>query len=657
MAGAFENFAFSWHQIGPMRWTFLLLLPTGCVWITEAEYNERLGGPTETNCNLQVWFTDADGDGYGDPNAPFEACTLPSGYVANDADCDDSDPTRNPQTVWYLDADGDGYGAPDATAASCEPLEGYTRNAQDCDDTRAAVNPDATEDCDTAADDNCDGDTDAEDALNCLDWYLDADGDGYGDIDTVCTCEEPEGTVAAGGDCDDTDPAVSPDGTEVCNDGIDNDCDGTAGECGLSGAITVEDDAQGVLTGVDRNDYTGLSLSVGDDLLGDGQVTLVISNTREDHATTDEGSVYLHSGVVSGEVSLEDAVRLDGSKEAGWFGYSSASADWDGDGHDDLIVGAPIYENGAAYWFAGPVTDGLRDVDAELSISGESTGDRLGWTMAAVGDTNGDGIADFLVGAYGSDVAGSTAGAAYLYQGATSITEGHRFLGDVAGDRAGFAVAAAGDVDGDGLQDLMITADRADTSVVDAGKVYVLLGPATGVSTLEDADWVLSGSLENDFLGESLASAGDVNNDGLDEILVGAPARSAAFLIGWRGGGSEQALDVTDAIVQGSSNEMGAAILPVGDVDGDGFIDMAFGAPAADVGGETWLMYGPLTGLNAVPDARFTTDGADATLGYSLAAPGDVNGDGRPDLYIGAPNSSWAEQNAGGVWLLLGSGL
>ncbi len=159
----------------------------------------------EAATDTSTWYADADGDGYGDPDASSEACDAASGEVDNDEDCDDTDPSLNPETSWYIDYDGDGYGSDSYTTTGCEQPSGYTDNDEDCDDSDEAVTPD-------------------------LAWYVDDDCDGFGDdASEVTSCEQPSGTLATGGDCDDADALASPDGVELC-DSLDNDCDSTVDE-------------------------------------------------------------------------------------------------------------------------------------------------------------------------------------------------------------------------------------------------------------------------------------------------------------------------------------------------------------------------------------------------------------------------------------------
>jgi large repetitive protein len=212
----------------------------------------------DNNCDEQIdedvldtWYADTDGDGYGDPDNVSLACSTPAEHVGSGTDCDDTDADVYPSAIercdgvdndcdgeidedatdaleWYADLDGDGFGDPDSVSTACDAPSDTVADDTDCDDQDADIHPDATEICD-GVDNDCDAliddaDSDA-DMSTAGTWYADNDADGYGDLDeAVSSCEQPSGTVTDYTDCDDTEAAVNPAATEVCNS-IDDDCD------------------------------------------------------------------------------------------------------------------------------------------------------------------------------------------------------------------------------------------------------------------------------------------------------------------------------------------------------------------------------------------------------------------------------------------------
>ncbi|MDP2306836.1 MAG: putative metal-binding motif-containing protein [Pseudomonadota bacterium] len=212
----------------------------------------------------QTWYADADGDTYGDLEAPTLSCDRPLGSVPDSTDCDDTTSNAYPgnaevcdeidnncdgsvdegvTTTYYADFDGDRFGNSALTQEACAVPTGYTNNSEDCDDDAIAVNPDAIEVCNTI-DDDCDGSVD-EDASDMSTWYADTDADTYGDASTSTRlCTAPAGYVASSNDCDDTRALTNPGATEYCNS-YDDDCDGTIDEDDAADAATWYLDADG----------------------------------------------------------------------------------------------------------------------------------------------------------------------------------------------------------------------------------------------------------------------------------------------------------------------------------------------------------------------------------------------------------------------------
>ena len=207
----------------------------------------------DTAVDALIWYGDFDEDGYGDLAEVKSACVVPSGYVDDNTDCDDNDDDTYPGAVeycnledddcdgdvdedsegspsWYADLDSDGYGDDSNMLQSCQQPLGYVSDNSDCNDTDNEVNPLAVEYC-NSVDDNCDGTIDEDTAVDVLTWYEDFDVDGFGDPNVfVDSCDAPLGYTADDTDCDDTNDTIFYGATEVCGDGLDNDCDGDVDE-------------------------------------------------------------------------------------------------------------------------------------------------------------------------------------------------------------------------------------------------------------------------------------------------------------------------------------------------------------------------------------------------------------------------------------------
>ncbi|MBI4592013.1 FG-GAP repeat protein, partial [Candidatus Uhrbacteria bacterium] len=400
--------------------------------------------------NPTGWYRDVDGDTYGAGESE-PACSQPDGFVNHNGDCDDTDELVNPDaaetcngyddncdggvddeniTIWYADLDADGYGDLNGTTLEqCDaPDDGYVDNALDCDDTDNSVSPDGIEVCDDDIDQDCNGLMD--DADGSQSWYLDADDDGYGNTSSqVYSCAQTvDGYVLDNTDCDDTAYDVSPASSEACEDGVDNDCDGI-----------VDTDAVDTLWYAD----------VDEDGYGDSEVSLEACAPPDGYVGNAEDCDDISSDVSPlAEEICEDGVdnNCDNSPE---------SCQLSGD--IDLS-------------------------DADVLLRGEMWYDNAGWSVAGIGDVNGDGVDDLAVGSPYNDYYEADIGAAYVLFGASisgemSLGETEvKMRGESYNDNAGWSVAGVGDVNGDGVDDLAVGAPSSDDAATDAGSVYVLFG-------------------------------------------------------------------------------------------------------------------------------------------------------------------------------------
>ncbi|MDP6931879.1 MAG: FG-GAP-like repeat-containing protein, partial [Myxococcota bacterium] len=516
-------------------------------------------------------------------------------------------------------------------------------------------------------------------------WDGEDDGDSASDSVTISEdCDEDgdgyDAEVCGGEDCDDEDDSVSPSVEEVCNDRIDNDCDGTANECELSGTVDLEA-ADAMLWGTIQWDYAGRSIAAGGlDVNGDGYDDVLLGAPGEDSTATDAGAAYLVLGPISGTTSLSAAEGvLYGEEEESQAGWSVGGGDLDGDGYDDLVVGAPYASDGAdgggvVYLLDGPVSGSL-DLATEASLLvGEYD---EAWTGASlsVGEMDGDGVADLVVGAEGFVEDGTAVGGAYMVHG--PITGDLDFgdvdgkvIGEEEGDQAGYAVATGGDLEGDGHQDILVGAPGEDTTDADAGAAYVVRGPVTGPMQLRFSTAILFGSAAGDAAGSSVSFVGDTNDDGYADVLVGATgvddtgSRHGAAYLMLGPLSTDMDLSGADAVLTGESDGDRAGYTVAGgtDLDDDEYADLLVGAYGLDTGGDeaggVYVLLGPVTGAVPLSEADAILSGSGSTWRAHVgAAGGDMDGDGYQDILVGAWLGDGDESQAGAVHLFRGLGL
>lgn len=615
------------------------------------------------------WWPDADGDGFGADGPGTETCAPPAGWVAQAGDCDDAMASVSPGApercggpdencdgaldvgavdapTWSADADGDGYGAGVETVACTAPGPGHVPRGGDCDDTRAEVHPGAPEAC-NGEDDDCDGITDEEPLLPETLTFPDADGDGHG-ASVPGACVLGAGRASRSGDCADDDPSAFPGAPVVCNNGQDDDCDADPADCPWSGAVPL---SRAVLVRPVSGGVGLGSAAAAGDLDGDGASELVLGGPRSAGvAGLDGGDVWAWGASAAAE-RRTDAVAWQraGSTSGGAFGSALLVADVDGDAQVDLFVGAPGRSSGAGevFLFYGPLGSFGADSAADARTAGRA-GDALGGVLAG-GE---------LDGRAGVEIASGNA--AWDGRGAVRVLApgGGAALAEWAGSGAGARVGAAlcaDDLDGDGVDDLAVGAPGAGGG---RGLVAVWRGPLAGARTEDDGDWQGFGEAGGSLLGAALACVGDADGDGLPEILAGAPSAGDGVAYLLSPGGADAVVPAADARLRwrgdATARGLGTAVGPGPDRAARGGPSVVLGDGAAGRG-RVWVDLDPSgTGVRGAADVDVVIEAsaaADRAFAWALA-PGDLTGDGVPDLAFGTGAWGGGARPDGRAWVV-----
>ena len=475
-----------------------------------------------------------------------------------------------------------------------------------------------------------------------------------------------------------------------------------------NGVVDLLSQANLRIDGAAPQDGAGVSVAAAGDVNGDGRGDVIVGAPfARNNARTDSGSTYVIFGQPAPTnvdlVNLGAAgFRIDG---AGGFDRSGTSVagvgDVNGDGRADIAVGAPFTDRiafndaGSVYVIFGSAAPGKLDLEtlgaAGYRIDGDQGSAFLGSSVAAAGDVNGDGRADIVIGAPGRDLNGANSGAAYVIYGQPAPISldlvnplggaGFRIAGPTANDEAGSSVSGAGDTNGDGRADVIVGVPFAgNNGRGNSGSAYVVYGqPAPADVDLAIAlgagGFQIDGPTSNDFAGEAVADAGDVNLDGRGDVIVGAPqagnAGAAYVVFGQPAPANvDLAILATGYRIDGALNgdHTGVSVDGVGDVNTDGRPDVVVGADDSDtnlrnLSGSAHVVFGKATitpvSLSALATGGYRIDGAaiDDHVGRAVSAAGDINGDGRPDVLVGAEHADNNDRfDSGSAYVIFGYG-
>ena len=504
-----------------------------------------------------------------------------------------------------------------------------------------------------------------------------------------------------------------------------------------------------IIQGDAAYDRAGSSVSAAGDVNGDGFADLIVGAPFGSDVGTYAGEAYVVFGKPTGYGAVDGTGRavvdltdlapdngfvIQGGSEYDNTGRSvSTAGDVNGDGFADLIVGAPFGSDvGESYVVFGKATgfgttDGTGRAVVDLTDLPPLDGfiiQGAGRIVSSAGDVNGDGFADLIVGApYGSDGA-SNAGEAYVVFGKATgfgtvddtsravvdladLTPANGFIIEdhTAGNRAGFSVSSAGDVNGDGFADLIIGAPYAGDGGSNAGQAYVVFGKAAGFGAVDGVGrevvdltnldptvgFIIRGDTAFDRAGFSVSAAGDVNGDGFADLIIGAPYGSdggssagEAYVVFGKAAGfgtvddtGRAVVDLTSLaspngfIIQGDMafDQAGFSVSAAGDVNGDGFADLIVGARLGDDGGvnagEAYVLFGAAFGASAVPVTTIGTTAPEILIGglgddtLSGGGGADVIRGGAGNDRISIPDLSFRSIDGGSgnnTLVLLGSG-
>ncbi len=497
--------------------------------------------------------------------------------------------------------------------------------------------------------------------------------------------------------------------------------------------VTAADDAL-----AETSETLALSLGSGAYIADETNNSAAITITSEDLSRV---NLALDRVVQSASINLADlndsnGFIINGIEANDSSGYSvSAAGDINGDGIDDVVIGAPNAdpngnessregENyvvfGSSNGFNGSLDLSNLNGSNGFILRGIDGNDNAGRSVSGTGDINGDGIDDLIIGAFYADPNGSNSGESYVVFGSSNAFSSSFALSDLDGsngfiingfdgyDNSGRSVSGAGDINGDGIDDLIIGADKADPNGDGGeGAGFVLFGSTNGfggsldLSSLNASNGlIINGIARYDYASQSVSAAGDINGDGIDDIIIGArgadpngnSSAGESYVVFGSSNLTNSSLELSNLdgsngfVINGidQSDSSGRSVSSAGDINGDGIDDLIIGAPYADLNkipggdggegnsrgdnsGETYVVFGSSGGFGSSLDLSNLTGNNGFVItgetgydnsGSAVSAAGDINGDGIDDLLIGAPSAEPTEdgpENVGQSYVVFGS--
>ena len=416
--------------------------------------------------------------------------------------------------------------------------------------------------------------------------------------------------------------------------------------------------------------HLGSSVSTAGDVNGDGFSDIIIGTPNEPNGVSNAGKVTIFNGSASGLPSTPSRTILGGQDGQEMGNCVSTAGDVNGDGYSDVIVGSWLFSNGEVsegrvHVFIGSAS-GI-GTSANWAAESNQGNAILGTFVSTAGDINGDGYGDILVGSpqysngqynEGKVFAwfGSSAG---LGANGTPANADWSFESNLDTNYLGSCVATAGDVNGDGYSDVLVSSNVYPYDGYSrTGKVSLFTGYQTGLSST--SSWTTESNQQDAYYGYSVSTAGDVNGDGFSDVIVGAylydngqTDEGRVYIYH----GSFTGLSTTANTISESNSanaQFGFSVSTAGDVNGDGYSDVLVGGPNWTGSGRVYVFHGSATGINSLWNYTMVGETSGSFFGNSVSTAGDVNGDGYSDVIVGSENFANGQTEEGKVYIFYG---